>query len=144
MLGGGDSVSREFLAISQNDERAGLPLGFSKSLAGCGDCSRNIGSAFGYDRCIQFLKSVGDGIVVKCKRSLQKRRACKGDKADTITLEKPDQVLREKFRSREARGGDVRRQHAARSVNGHNDIAAFLLRLFFNETIARLSNSHDG
>ena len=121
-----------------------MSLGFAKRLAGCGDSSRDIRATFGNNCRIQFVEGVGDRIVIKRKRSLQKCGAGEGNKPNTVALKKPDQILSEKFGAGEAGGHHVGREHAARSVDGHNHIAPFLLGFFFNESVARLCERHDG
>ena len=144
LFGGRDAIRVEFLAVGQNDERAGLSLGLSKSLPrGC-DGRRHVGAAFGYDGGVQLVEGIGDCVVVERERGLQKGRAGKGNESDAIALQKADEVLSEKFRPSETRGRHVRRQHAARGVDRHDDIAAFLFRFFFQKSVLRLGQSHDG
>ena len=121
-----------------------MSLGFAKRLAGCGDGSRDIGATFGNNCRIQFVEGIGDRIVIQRERSLQKCGTGESDKPDSVALKKPDQILREKFGTGESGGRHVRREHAARSVDGHNHIAPFLLGFFFNEAVARLCERHDG
>ncbi len=137
----GDSIGIEFLAISEEDERAGLALCLPKSFLGNCDRGRDIGTAFRNNIGVQFIERIDNGTVVQRERGLEKRGTGERDEPDPVTFEQADEILGEKLGASEPGGRNVRRQHALGSVHGNDDIAAFLLDLLLGEPVSRLRKS---
>ena len=70
LLGCGDSIRIQFLAVCQNDESPRLALSFSKGLTGRGNGCGQICATYRNDIGIQFLEGIGDSGVVESQRCL--------------------------------------------------------------------------
>ena len=139
-----DAVGIELFAIGHNDHCSGVPLGFSKCFLGGGDGGGDVGSAFGNDIGIELSERIDDGRVIQRERRLEEGGAGEGHQPDPVAFQEAHQILREKFRPREAVGSDVGRQHAARGINRHDDVAALLFHLLLGKTVAGLGERDEG
>ena len=134
----GHAVLIKFLAIRQENERACLSLRLSEGLFRGLNGSRDVGSAFGDDVRVQFVKGIDHRGVVESQRRLQKGRTREGNQTDPIALQEADEILSQKFCAGETGGSHICRQHAFRGIHGHNDVPSLLLDLLLGESIARL------
>jgi hypothetical protein len=81
-------------------------------------------------------------LILAVPRRLQEGIAGKGDKPHPVPLEEVQKILRDQFCTTKPSRSRVSRKHAARGVDGNNDIPPFLLRLSFDNPIARLSKGN--
>ena len=124
LLGGGEAVGIEFLAVGDDDQRPRKPLGFAEGFGGLADGGGDVGAAFGDELRVEFVEGGEHRAVVEGERRLQKRRAGEGDEADAVRAEFAHEIFGEQLGALEPRWGHVGREHRARDVHGDDHIAA--------------------
>ncbi len=135
-------VAFEILSIGHQDHdlvaaRTALQRGV-RLLDGARDVGAAAGNDVGIERAQGFVKSA----VIKRDRGLQKGASGEGHESDGIAVQVADEIIDGEFGAREPVRLDVRRQHAARSVYGEDDVMAAPFDLFPAESRLRLSKSH--
>ena len=137
-------IAAQFLAISEDNQRAISHRALTETLRGKRDCAGDIGAALGNRLGIQIVQGLNDGIVINRQRRLQKCAAGKSNQTNTIALQLTDQILNRELDAIKSVRLDVIGQHAARCVHRDQQIESLAFYIFKRVTPPRLGQTNNG
>ena len=126
LFGGGHGVGVGVVifAIGKEHHNSMIVVTFLESSQRGADGGRQGGAALGHDADRNGTDRLLEGLIVRVRGACRKPLAGENHQAEAVRFCQPHQVNRSQFGAFQAVGGNVPRQHAARSVQGHDDVQA--------------------
>ena len=117
----GDAAALKVLPISDENDDLEIVVGGESGFRLL-DRRREVGASVGDDVGIHRVEGLEKGVVVEGEGALKKGAAGEGDEADAVPLKLVHKVLNRELGPDEPVGLDILREHAARGVEGEDNV----------------------
>lgn len=142
-LGGLDGVVFLVFAVGDEDDDFVVVAFFFEGFQARVDGVAEGGAALRDDADVEGVDALAEGVVIEGERALQKGGAGEGDEAEAVGAGELHEVEGGEFGALEAVGFEVFGEHAARGVDGDEDVEAALAGLFPAEAPLRPGERED-